>query len=511
MADPRILLPSRDDIAASFRNSWRVRFQRAAPSRTVDVGEGSFPWAVSQAIADTLLPFYFNHDQIARSFLVKQTFGDRLIRLAKERLPLNDDGSVKLPATGGSGYMQAAKIAVGGASIVAGTLLRHRRTNTRVQVALDGTYQNGDPIPIVAVDTGPDTNLDADEQLVFDSPPPGVLQTATILEQDDGTGTIVGLTGGRGEETDEELQDRIVEAQTNPAAAGNSAEIIQAVQRTPSVPVQKAFAIPAWFGPGTTCVAFTLRPDASSTRIPNSTQRGLVGAYLTDFPTDFNISIATVLAQSVDVRLGVSWITGASGFVDVAPWPEHVSADPVHVDGAVAISSTALRATTSITTTAPQIGQTCALFDLPSKTFKRKRIASVATVVAGKSWDLTFQTANAASDTYTPRDGALLSPWSPSLQRLPSALATYMQTLGPGEQFASFPDPGGRQRRWPFAPESWPSAIANADLVVAAKASGALGDVEVLAPATPYGTTVGTPGVTVYLLQLGDLAVYPQT
>jgi hypothetical protein len=86
-----------------------------------------------------------------------------------------------------------------------------------------------------------------------------------------------------------------------------------------------------------------------------------------------------------------------------------------------------------------------------------------------------------------------------------------MQTLGVGEQFASFPDPGGRQRRWPFSPEEWPNVVSNEGLVTATKASGAIADVEVLAPSTPYSTTVGTPGVSVYLLQLGDLAVFPQT
>jgi hypothetical protein len=53
--------------------------------------------------------------------------------------------------------------------------------------------------------------------------------------------------------------------------------------------------------------------------------------------------------------------------------------------------------------------------------------------------------------------------------------------------------------------------VTNEGLVAAARASGAIEDVEPLLPATPYTTTVGTPGVNVYLLQFTDFAVYPQT
>ena len=505
-----ILLPTRDDIAEDARASWLVRSTQAGTP--ADISQGTLPYIVGEVMGDMFLPSYANHDKIERSFVVRGMSGERLERYARERLPLNDDGTVKLPATGASGYMEATKIATGGAFIAEGTVLRHQPTNTIVLVAVSDTYQDGDPIPIVCETTGPATNLDEDELLVFDSPPPGVSQTSTILAQNDGTGNIVGLTGGRDAETDEELQVRVIEAQSNPPAAGNSAQIVQEAQSTPVVPVQKAFSIPAWFGSGSACVAFTLRPEASASRIPNSTQRGLVAAHLgTAFPTDFNITVATVLGQTVAVQLGVTWISGANGWADLTPWPEYIASDSVIVDGAAAITTGAFRVTRTLSGIAPQVGQTIAVFDLASKRFKRKRIATVATIVSGKSWNLTFTSDLGASDTYVPTAGSLVSPWSPSLQRIQTEIVTYFQGLGPGEQFASFPDPGGRQRRWPPSPEQWASVVANEGLVAATKASGVISDVEVLAPATPYATTVGTPGVSVYLLQLGDIAVYPQT
>jgi hypothetical protein len=84
-----------------------------------------------------------------------------------------------------------------------------------------------------------------------------------------------------------------------------------------------------------------------------------------------------------------------------------------------------------------------------------------------------------------------------------------MLGLGPGEQFASFPDAGVRCRREPESPSSWPSVIGNADIVGAIKATPPVSDVTLLLPSqTPYATPVGVPGVLVNLLALGDFAVF---
>lgn len=499
--------PTRDREVEANKRSWEVRHLEVDDSKPVDVGPGTFPAIAAEVVADLVMPHYSNELVTAKSWLVRNTFGERLDRLARERLG-EEDGRRK-EATGGTGYMEATKIVAGGAHIDTTITLVHQPTGVRVRVLIEQDYLDGDPIPIIGVDTGPSTNLDAGAELQFESPPPGVSLTAQVLAQNDGTGSLVGLTGGREAESDEELQDRILEAQANPPAAGNNAQIVKVAQKTGGVPVEKAFVVPAWFGPGSTCVPFTVRPDAAASRIPNSVQRGLVEADLRNaFPADWTITVPTLLSQSLTIALGVTWIEGARGFTDLSPWPEYVSADPVHVS--VATSSLAVRLTTSVDTTTPAVGQTIGFFDLASKSFKRKRISAVSVVVANRSWDVTFTDALGASDSFLPAVGALASPWSPSLGRMPAAMIAYARGLGPGEQFASLPDPGGRRRRWPFSPAVWPSVVTNEALVTAAKASGAISDVEVLAPSTPYTTTVGTPGVSCYLLQLADFAVFPQ-
>lgn len=512
MAEISIILPDREDIAQDFRDAWRARSIQADPSRPVDVGKGTLPHKIGEAVADIALPLYANHDKIARGSVVRGKTGDALVRYAAERLPANVDGSIRLPATGGSGFCEATKIVAGGAFIIAGTVLLNQTTGFRYQVVVSDTYLDGDAIPIVGIDTGTTTNLDAAAPLVFDSPPPGVSTGAVVLTQNDGTGALVGLTGGRGEETDEELQDRVIEAQSEPPAAGNSAEIVAQAQRTATVPVQKAFVIPAWFGPGSACVGFTLRSDVSTTRIPNSTQRGLVASQLSNaFPTDNSMPVAIILPQAFTVALGVTWLTSVRGWADRNPWPSFL-ADPVFVDDSAAtITSTSFQVSTTTPTDDPQVGQTIAVFDSATRKFKRKRISSVAVVTPTLSWLLEFSISNGASDSFVPTVDSLVSPWSQSLSRLIAPLIAYVTSLGPGEQFASLPDPGGRQRRWPFSPDKWSSTVTNDGLVGVGRSSGATSDVEVLLPSTPFATTVGTPGVTMYLLQLADFAVYKQT
>ena len=125
------------------------------------------------------------------------------------------------------------------------------------------------------------------------------------------------------------------------------------------------------------------------------------------------------------------------------------------------------------------------------------------------SWDLVFDASNLASDPYVPVAGALLSAWSDSITMLPAGVIAYFATLGPGEQFATFPESRRPRPAAPAQPESWPSTIYNQALVDAFQTSGATSDVTPVMPQTPATPPLGTPGVALYLFELGDLAIYP--
>ncbi len=503
-------LPSLDDMRQLFAKRWLARSLQADPTRPVDVGPKSLPYTAGAAVADVLYILLADVVLAGKAYLVRNMWGDRLLAYAKERVQI--DGL--RPAVGSSGFITARSIAVGGAPIAQGTQLFHRPTSLRFEVQLTATYFDGMPIPIVGIDTGPETNLPQGTVIEFFSAPTGVSVLADVMGQNDGFGGEVGLAGGAEAETEEQLQQRVIDAQRNPRSAGNSPQIIFEAERTKGVPVEKAWYIPAVVGPGTGCLLFTVRPaTVGGTRIPTSVQEALVEATIRQpFPLDFNLTVATLLDSSVAVAAGITWASGTPGWVDTVPWPPANGANPVKVLSAPAPSNTSARVKALSAVAAPQVGQTFAVYDPATRLFKKKRIGSIIEVVAGTTWDLTFTFSNNASDTYMLVGGQMLSPYSDSLNLLPLSILRLFGTFGPGEQVVPpFVDPGMRQQRFPESPDEWPSVISNAGLVNAFKATRAVTDIEVILPETPYHTPVGVLATTAYLLRMSDLAVYPQT
>ena len=156
-------------------------------------------------------------------------------------------------------------------------------------------------------------------------------------------------------------------------------------------------------------------------------------------------------------------------------------------------------------------------------------------------YDITVSTTNSVSDTSyiplatTPQGGGqYVCPWSDSLNTVVPAMTAYFSSFGPGEQVIPSlqVDPGSRLRRFPRSPATYPSIInnrltsgpTNAPFVPYGTTTPAqvpsldncasLDDVAVLdvgqaGPSLPFATTVGSPGVSAYLIGLGDLACYP--
>lgn len=498
MAD--VLIPegvavfTRDQIAANYARSYALRQPLA------DVGPGTQPALDAATTADLLVPVYADAQAVGEATNVRGTYGARLDALAAS------EGLERLPARGAVGFVALQAVA-GGATVLAGAPLRDPLSGLRFQVTVTGVYANGAAVPVAGIDTGPGTNLPAGTALQWLAPPVGAGQTALVVEQSDGSG----LSGGADVETDVELQGRIVAKRANPPSAGNDAAYQAVVRSLPNVAVQAAFTYPAIRGPGTTGVAFTLRPaQAGGSRLPNAAELALAeAALIASFPADDGILVCTLAAQAVAPVLEIAWSRSAPGWTDAAPWPAYVASNKVHVDSGGALSATGFRATTATSTTAPQAGQTIGVFDPATLTWKRKRIATVTQIVAGKSWDLTFDVANSASDTaFTPANGALISPWSDSLASLVAPIAAHFDTLGPGEQVATFPDPGRRQRRQPESPAAWPSVFSNR-VLGPIFALSTIGDARLVEPTVPYATTTGTPGALSYLLTFADLAAFP--
>ncbi len=484
-----IVVRARNDIRDQYTADYQIRIPDA------DVGPGTQPYVDGSLVADSEQFLVNDATVIGRGTNLDTSAGSWLTTQGESR------GIYKRPAVGASGYLTITTSS-GGAMILAGTEVKEPISGLRFKVDVTQLYTSSTPVPITGVDTGPSTNLDTGTAMQFTAPPPGVAQNCTVA--------YPGLTGGLAEDTEATYRLLIKERLANPPASGNDAAYQQAIERTPSVGVEKAFTWPAVKGAGTIAYSFTLRGTSiNDTRIPNAAQVALAEAYVKgQFPADDGGFACTLLEQTVDVALSITWAASALTWTDATPWPPYVPASKVRVSNAVAPTTTSCRLFTGIPTTAPQVGQTIGFFDRPNKAFRRKKILTVSVVTPTLVWDVTFDTTNNASDvTYAPAIGTAASPWSDSLDTMIEPVVGYFDTLGPGEQVASFPDPGQRQRRSPQSPTSWPNTITNRILAPLFNLSS-IEDLDLEEPATPLNTTVGTPGVLAYLMTLGDLCAF---
>ena len=499
-------LPS--EITVKDRAAWLASYLRSIRLRnpTASTLEGTQPYVDGSALADQLVVLSANARQVGRRIPLSECSGDQLDQRAAEKgIP------PRYPEVGAVGYVQVATSA-GGSTILSGDELTEPNSQMRFRCTATKLYSNGDWVPVAGIATGPSTNLAADTVLLWSAPRPGCLVQAVIVEQNDGTG----LSGGRLAESDDELRQRISDAEADPAASGNDAAYQRAIENSLAhgVAVQKAFTYPCVSGPGTIGCAFTMRRTApGASRVPNVAQTTLVRDYVVGLaPKDDSYIDLIMLSQPVDVVLDVQWANGAGDWYDVVPWPAR------YATGSGAIVVTAVSNALSFTlgkdnggsyagVTPPAVGQTIGFYNPSGAKFSRKRIASVSGV---GPWDCTADTTNAASDTeYTPVVGQRAMPWSDSLDSLVSPILDHFNTLGPGEMFATFFDPGLRQKRSPPSPTRWPHTISNrlaGDLLDPDK-SPAVGDC-VIREGLGVAATIGTPGATVYLLELGDLAAF---
>lgn len=495
-----VTVKTRDEFRDHYLRSYRLRDPDA------DTREGTQPYIDASALADQLNILSLNAQQISRRIPLSEQVGAQLDQTAADlQIP------PRFPDLGSSGAV-TIETSLSGTHLLAGDELTTEGATLRFRVLTENDYEDGAQVAIVAIDAGPQTNLEPGTVLIFDPPRPGCSPIATIVEQTDGEG----MSGGRLAETDDELRQRISDTRADPAATGNAAQYIRWAEnsRGHGVPVQKAFAYPAILGPGTMGIAFTLKPATTgASRRPNATQVAQVRDFVVgQFPEDDGYLDIMLLEQDVSIVLDVEWATGAANWEDATPWPERRDAGA----GAVVVSS-ATDSTHFVLATDnanysgvadPVAGQTIGFFDPTRGIFSRKRILSVT---GSGPWTIVADTSNSVSDTaFKPLVGKRACPWSDSLDTLVEPVAEYFGTTGPGEQRATFFDPGVREKRYPYSPQRWPSTVSNrlAGKLLDVDLMPAVGDC-IVQEGLGVDAAVGSPGATAYLLELGDLVAFP--
>jgi uncharacterized phage protein gp47/JayE len=463
------------------------------------VGQNTLPGADARTLTDMLLPLYAEAARIGGGLRIESHSGDELEAVCED---YGVEPS-RLAAVGASGLVQVQTVA-GGEFLVAGTLLQDESSGLRYQVIVAGLYDDGDAVPVAAVDTGPDTDQSAGARLKFVAPPPGVGPYATVIEQVDGSG----LSGGRPEETDDELRQRFREQTADPAAGGNVAEYRQAAASTPSVRVEAAFVYPAIMGPGTVGMAVTMAPAGTTgDRVPTSTDLDQIRAHVVGkMPGDDGLFMYDIIPEPVDVDIAVQWAASANGWNDIKPWPPYHATAPYHVTATSVSPLTASVAQNDPGRQAPSIGTTIAFWT--GTAFVRKTVVGISGAgTLASPWILTFSSTNSASDgSYIPTLGDRPTPWAESLIDLVDPVRGIFAALGPSDH-VSFDVGGLRRRRSPAPADAWPTSLTSRSWLELFDVPS-VREADWLGPALPRTPVAATVGVSANLLVLGSLRVY---
>ena len=488
--------PTRDQLRDKWLRDYKLRFSLAGTTPP-DTGPNSSAFIRASTYADAEIGQYANALTIAANVAISTSTGASLDQKA------TDAGTVRFAPVGASGAV-AISASSGGVNLTAGQEIKIN--GLRYQAMQSGIFLDQSQISVAGVDTGPQTNVAAGSVMTWTNPPPGLGPLATVVTQADGSG----LSNGHAQESDGELQRRLIALKASQIAAGNDADIQAAIFKTPGLSIQQAFTYPAIKGGTTTGFCFTLRPSgAGASRIPNAAQISAVLAYLTGrFSASFVFLGCSLVASPVNIALKLLWASGTPGWTDAVPWPLYVS--PMAKVNPASASPTATTFNIIGAATAPQAGNTIAFFDLPNLRFRRKRVLTATLNGGTGGYDIVCDTSNGISDTsYTPLASQVCCPWSDSLDSLTAPILTYTDVIGPGEQLSNFFDPGLRQKRSPAPTLLYPNTITNRILAPVFSLSS-VGDVVLQEPTVPYATPVGTPGVSSNLLTVGTLVAFPE-
>jgi hypothetical protein len=333
---------------------------------------------------------------------------------------------------------------------------------------------DGDEVPVIAIDSGKQTNLAGGNIVRFVTPPVGIATEATVS---------VGspITGGTDGEPigdpigDTRKRERILETLRNKPAGGNWAHIRE-IAKDALGSVEDCYVYPALGGPGSVKVVpvkpFDLDNNDFSRAMSTAALDVVQAAIQAQLPTPQQVVIQAAADQAVDVALQVSIPASAlaggngRGWVDPAPWPPLVAADA----GRVLITTTVTDGATIVvganSSTGPVNGQThIAWWSSADRKFLTALVVS-ASGVAG-TWSLSLDRALVGKNAALPQVGDFICPAAFNLDRYGAEWVAIVGAMGPGENTVSYDPRLPRALRHPFITDEDPidlNAVALTDL-----------------------------------------------
>lgn len=315
------------------------------------------------------------------------------------------------------------------------------------KVTTGGTYADGDSVPVQAVSTGKDTNLEEDAVLRWVSTP--AFCDEKVLA---GVG---GFVNGIDAEDDETLRARLFALLQVPPVSGNSEHVAEFAEAS-TASVQKAFIYPAIQGPSTVHVACAAAPTATnkSREVATATMTGTVEPYVQGLLPEHAYSVITTVDDvNTDISIGLSLPEAPTasppgpggGWVNGTPWPA-----PVYYCSVTAVTSTTVFTVDETALPTVNVTQICWL-----SPYDWKLYSALVTAVSGTSgaYVITLDQPFAGIAT-----GCYIWPKCQNAQAYVDAVLGAYALMGPGQK-TSNASALVRGFRHPRSAAGWPMTL----------------------------------------------------
>lgn len=428
----------------------------------------------------------------------------------------------KLPAAGGGGDVTVrgtpGTLVLGSTTIPDPTAYSARDPAGKTyQVLVGGTIDTAGYciVKMVAIDTGADTNPQANTTLTWITRDPGMTAEAVVASD---------FRGGTPEETDAEQAKRILESLRYREGSGNDAQV-RAWARAASSAIEDAFVYPCAFHSGSVLIAIVAKRGTTAgpvARLPDYATIQTAIQQLTppgspSFPSPPTVLVTGVVAAPSNLTLRVALRKGsASGWVDAVPFPSYSASSSPSVASVTSPTvftmtspgDAALPAVAGIQTEGglPFLADLQAphlmVWRMATSTFESLRVQKVKCTAPN-----TFEVTLLSGTSLTSGDWIL--PGCGAAAGIAAAVVDYMDRRGPGELVLDTDERWARCQRFPPTSQEWPTGI-GADLAV--EVITALGGSSSDAQLVAGSCEVARPaliGSGPQMLTLGKLGVFP--
>lgn len=361
-------------------------------------------------------------------------------------------------------------------------------------------------LDLVAIDTGPDTNLDVGTAISWIDPPITAPAVGTMVVN-------AKFTGGIEAETDAQYVPRLIFLIRHKPGAGNRAQCVDWVFKAAQNAIDRAWVYGGAWHAGSALIAVAQKRGSTVgplARIPTVATMAIVSSYLESVipvsPGPPAVVALPVVPVTTDLVLSLSMAKDSSaGWADPEPWPLQNAGSPAVISGLINQGLFHIVCAEAPATDTPQL----MVWNAAASAFIELSVSSV--LLSGVN---TYAVTLSGPPTgYTLADGDVISPFTEQAPLVAATLTAYMDSLGAGEVIdvssGSTDDRRGYAFRWPKPNEQDPSTAGTAvisylqDALGGALSTSQVESVSVSTPPLPADPIDG-PG----LLVLGTVGIY---